>query len=413
MNKVKKIISPWLIILYGFSAIAIALIIYRFNVGLGASTNHSDGYPWGILIGANIMAGIALTTGGLIMAIVVNVFGREKYKHLYRAAILTAFLGYIMEIFALFVDLGRSIEMWHSILYWNNASPMFLVGWCVILYGTILALEFTSILLEKNKLLKRRYDIVASILGIIIMTFFIFLMSANLIYTITTFLLFTILWILFKSLLSKANIQIILIIVGIVISIIHQSSLGILYLMVPFKLAAPWYTTLLPIDSILTAICVGLAMIIIESIISIRVYRIAVDSVLIRNLSKAMVWVILLTLLFKFVVLYIQNGLIFNATTKQLLAFWIEVGAGLILPLILLILPVVKKTEKAILWISIMVVGGVILNRANIVWIGQNIENYPVYYPHIFEILITIGIFSMTILLFYHICKRIPIFEKG
>ena len=412
MNNAKKTFSPWLTTFYGLSAIAIVLIVYRFIVGLGPVTNLSDGYPWGMWIGIDIMAGIALTAGGLIIAAVVFVFGREKYKHVFRAAILTAFLGYVLEILALMVDLGRSIEIWHSIIYWNNVSPMFLVGWCVMLYGTILALEFIPTIFEGNTTFKKLYDQFVPWLGIVILTFFIFLMSEKMIYTAIGFVLLVVLWILFRSLLTKKNIFFVLIIAGIVISVAHQSSLGLLYVIVPDKLSGPWFNSYLPLDFLITAIGVGLAMVIVESTLSSKAFGFGLPSNVIFSLSKALAWVLIIAVVVKFVTLYLENGFVFNATSKQLVYFWVEIIAGLVIPFVLLLLPSIKKSEKAIFWVSVLVVAGVVLNRANVAWVGLNIEGYPTYVPHIFEILVTLGLFSIGVLLFYHICKRFPVFDK-
>ncbi len=411
-NKSKT--NSGLIILYMLTAIAVVIAVYRFIVGLGPVSNLSDGYPWGIWIGIDIMAGIALTAGGFTIAVAVYIFGGEKYRPVLRPAILTAFLGYVLEIIALMVDIGRSIEIWHAIIYWNNSSPMFLVAWCVMLYGTILAIEFAPVIFEEFKMdnIKKLYDKLSPWISIIIVTFFIFLMS-TLLWAVIAFVVFTVLLLLFRLSLPKGSALLVLIIAGVVISISHQSSLGMLFVIVPQKLSALWYSPYLPIDFIITAAAVGCAMVIFESTISSKVFGFGLESDIIKGLGKALTWILLLAIIFKAVSLYINTGFVLEATGWQMFYFMLEIIVGLMLPFILLLIPSIRKSAKAIFYPATMVVFGVILNRANVAWIGINNENYPAYHPYILEILLTLGIFSIGILLFYHICKRFPVFEKG
>lgn len=412
MNKKSKI-GPGLVIMYLLTAIAAVIAIYRFTAGLGPVSNLSDGYPWGIWIGIDIMAGIALTAGGFTVAVAVHIFGGEKYRPVLRPAILTAFLGYVLEIVALMVDLGRSIEIWHAIIYWNNTSPMFLVAWCVMLYATILAIEFAPIVFEEFKMdkLQKLYHKLAPWISIIIVTFFIFLMS-NIIWAAIAFVVFTIIYMLFRFSLPKGSALLVLIIAGVVISLSHQSSLGMIFVIVPQKLSALWYSPLLPIDFIITAIAVGCAMVIFESTLSSKTFGFGLESKIIIGLGRALTWVLLIAIVFKAVSLFINTGFAIEATGWQMFYFMIEIIVGLILPFILLLIPSIKKSATAIFYPALFVVFGVILNRANVGWIGINNENYAGYHPHILEILMTLGIFSFGILLFYHICKRFPVFEK-
>lgn len=413
MNKIFKSVTPVLFILYLLTGIAVVLMIIRFIVGLGPITNLSDGYPWGIWIGIDIMAGIALTAGAMTIAAIVYIFGGEKYRPVLRPALLTAFLGYVLEVVALFADLGRAIQLWHAIIYWNNASPMFLVCWCVILYATILAIELAPVIFEEFNLghLQKLYDKFAPWVSIVIVSFFVFLMS-TIVWAVIAFAVFALLWLLFRFSLPKGSMLLVLIITGVVISISHQSSLGLIFLIVPQKLSALWFSPLLPIDFLITAIAVGCAMVIFESTLSSKAFGIGLETHVVVGLGKALMWILLIAIIFKFTSLLINTGFVIKATGWQVFYFLIEVIIGLLLPFILLLLPKIRYSAKAIFYPAAMVVFGVVLNRANVGWIGINIENYPRYHPNILEIMMTLGIFSFGILLFYHICQRFPIFSK-
>ncbi len=123
-------------------AIGLVLVVIRFANGLGAVTNLTDGRAWGLWISFDLYCGVALAAGGFTLAGIVYVFNLKKYYPIVRSAILTAFLGYLMVIFALLVDLGQPWRMWHMIIYWNLHSPLFEVGWCVMRYTTVLLMEF-------------------------------------------------------------------------------------------------------------------------------------------------------------------------------------------------------------------------------------------------------------------------------
>ena len=117
----------------------------------------------------------------------------------------------MLVIVALLFDLGRPYRVWHPLVMWNPHSVMFEVGWCVTLYTTVLALEFSPVVLERLRLAE------AAAAGC-------------------------------------ARLLIPLVILGVLLSTLHQSSLGSLYLIVPHKLHPLWYTPLLPVFFFVSAL---------------------------------------------------------------------------------------------------------------------------------------------------------------
>jgi len=193
--------------------IGVATALIRFELGLGAITNLEDGRAWGLWISLDLYCGVALAAGGFVMAGAVYILGLKKYYPVVRSAILTAFLGYLMVIIALLVDLGQPWRIWHMILYWNPHSPLFEVGWCVLLYTVVLSLEFSPAVFERFKMKAPLRCIRA--------------------------------------------IQIPLIIAGIILSTLHQSSLGSVLLMMPDKIHPLWFTPILPVLFFLSAVTAG------------------------------------------------------------------------------------------------------------------------------------------------------------
>ena len=121
----------------------------RVFYGLGGSTNLSDQFPWGLWIAFDVMGGVGLAAGAFTLVATVHIFNIEKYKPVLRPAILTAFLGYILVTVGLLYDLGRPDRLWHPLVMWNPHSVMFEVAWCVTLYSTVLFLEFIPMVFEK------------------------------------------------------------------------------------------------------------------------------------------------------------------------------------------------------------------------------------------------------------------------
>ena len=146
------LVTPGTIVLWLLVLLGAVIAIYRFSQGLGAATNLNDKFPWGMWIGIDVLSGVALAGGGFTIAAAVYVFNLKKYHPILRPAILTAFLGYVMVIVALLFDLGKPQNIWHQIIMWQHHSVMFEVGWCVMLYSTVLALEFSPAVLEKFKM---------------------------------------------------------------------------------------------------------------------------------------------------------------------------------------------------------------------------------------------------------------------
>ena len=200
--------------------------VLRFSGGLGASTNLSDRFPWGLWIGFDVLCGVMLAAGGFTLMAAVHIFNAKRFRPIVRPALLTAFLGYLLVVLALFFDLGRGDRIWHPLIMWNPRSVMFEVGWCVMLYTTVLALEFAPVVFERLRLERPQR------------------------------------WLHMVSLP--------LVILGVILSTLHQSSLGSLYLIVPHKLYPLWYSPLLPVFFFISALAVGMAMTIFESSMSAR-----------------------------------------------------------------------------------------------------------------------------------------------
>ena len=216
--------------------IGLYITYLRFTGGLGAVTNLSAYNPWGIWIGFDLLVGVALAAGGYVTSAAVYIFGMKRYHSAVRPAILTGFLGYALVVFALQYDVGRPWRLpYPFIIQQGTTSVLFEVAACVALYLTVLFIEFSSAPLE---------------------------------------------WLGFKRARNiVVKLTMVLTILGVILSTMHQSSLGALFLIVPSKLHPLWYSPFLPVYFFITSIIAGLSMVIFESTLSYRFFKHKMDEV--------------------------------------------------------------------------------------------------------------------------------------
>jgi formate dehydrogenase iron-sulfur subunit len=403
-------------IVWLLAALGLLLVLYRYAFGLGAATNLSDGYPWGLWIGFDILAGIALAAGGFVVAGTVHLFGGHKYHALARPAILTALLGYLLFIFGLFFDLGRPWNLWRAIYSWNHASPMFEVAWCVMLYTTVLILEFLPVVLEKfklDKLLAMWKNLVPWIV-IFMLGMFTLAMSYSFVWALIMVIILLVWEISMRAgrMPRDKQMPIILIMAGVIFSTMHQSSLGTIFLLAPTKLHVLWYTPIIPLLSLLSAIMVGPAMVTFEALMSEKILKHKARFDLLSDLARWMPYLLGFYLLVKVADLLGRNAALQAfVMSSQSISWWLEILIGVILPLILFLSPEIIKTKNGLLWASTLVIIGLIWNRINVAIVGVIVEKWESYYPFWVEIFISIGVVAIGLIVFKWAIENLPIYE--
>jgi Ni/Fe-hydrogenase subunit HybB-like protein len=404
----------WVLLLVG-----VVLTLKRFLFGLGSTTNLNDSYPWGFWIGFDILTGIALAAGGFTLTAAIYIWGNKKYHPLARPAILTALLGYILFVIALFIDLGRGLVMWRMFLPWNwqHESVMFEVGWCVATYSTILIFEFAPSILERFKWqsLMRLWERFTPLVVIVLITLFTYAMTSSLRW-VAVILVITALFELLQTIgvvPRSRPVPILLIMAGVLLSCLHQSSLGSLFLIVPHKLNALWHTPLLPIEFLLSAIMVGPAMVVFEGIVSARLFRREPELELLSGLAQAIPILISIYLVVRVADVAVR-GAVFTAFTlsPQAVMFWAELALGSALPLALLATPEVAHTERGLFWGSLLTVAGVFIHRLNVSVIGIQAHTWQSYSPAVSEYLISLGVVAGGLLAFRFIVRNFPVYES-
>ncbi len=359
----------WLLLL--LMIIFIVAAIYRFINGLGAVTNLSDEIPWGLWIGIDVLVGVALAAGGFTITGAVHIFNLQKYKSITRAAVLTAFIGYVFVSIGLIVDLGKPLTMWHPLIMWNPHSIMFEVVWCVVIYTIVLALEFAAPFFE----------------GI----------GANNI----------------ASVLSSKKIVLPLAIAAVILSFLHQSSLGALFLLMPAKLNHLWWTTMLPYNFFISAIAAGLAMVSCEFILAGAIFKHECDVSILRGLARGTAIVLLIYFILRMGDLIVKGNLVLMlAQGGEGKLFMIEMFALVLLPMFMLFKSRVSSNNiSGILFPQILVLCGVIMNRLDILILVQFKEGIT-YNPSFVEWVITAGMIASIIFVYRIAIVNLPI-ETG
>jgi Ni/Fe-hydrogenase subunit HybB-like protein len=317
---------------------------------------------------------VPLAAGGFTMAAIVYIFNNKKYLPLARPAILTAFIGYLLVVFALLVDLGQPWYIEKMIWNPNIHSPLYEVGWCVMLYNVVLFLEFLPAIFEKLRELHLpapSWKIPLKVLH----------------------------WI-----------EIPLIIAGIVISTGHQNSLGSMLLLMGNTLNHLWYTPLLPLLFFLSALAVGPAMVIFEATISSKVFGHKLDLDMISGVGKIVRIPLFVYLCFKVgdIIVAGEFGALFSEYPAAAW-WWAEMIIGVVLPLILFSLPAVQKSRGGLMFSAILVILGLILNRFNVTLMNLMIRPGYTYFPSFGEIAVSVGLLSGGMIVIMLANKYLPV----
>lgn len=361
------------------AAIGVIAGIYRFGAGLRASTNLDHFYPWGLWIIADVSF-IALAAGGFITTALVHVLHRERYHFLARPALLTALLGYTFAFFLLAADLGRYWAVWHPILpsMWQGNSALFEVGLCVMAYLTVLYIEFVPIFCERFAKDGARPRFAALCRGVLR---------------------------IMDRLLPA------FLVLGVAISCLHQSSLGHIFVLAPTKLHPLWWTPVLALLFLLSAAVVGLPTVIFVYLCTAKLTREPVRIAELARLARLVALSLSLYFAAKLADMVIRRsyGHLLEPTVETA-AFLIEVGFGVLLPLLILLPTRWRHSPRALGTACLLVMLGVALNRANVYWIGYRpLGAARVYTPSLAEWGFTIGILALLVLAWRFVAINFPI----
>jgi len=358
-------------VLWALVGLLVPVTIARFRFGLGAVTNLSDGAPWGLWVGFDVMAGVALAAGGFVMAAAVHVLHLERYRGFVRPAILTAWLGYVAVAVGLLYDLGLPWHIWHPAIYPQHHSVLFEVAACVMLYLTVLTLEFAPTALEHPRLQRR------------------WLQS------------------IYRAL-RRATIP--LVIAGIVLSTLHQSSLGSLFLITPHRLHPLWYSPILPVLFFVSAVALGLMTVVLESLIAAAFLGHRLHRELLSGLGRVASGVLLLYLALRLGDLAARGTLATIGTGWQGKLFVLELAVSAFIPAMLLLSPAGKRTGGVGV-AAALVVAGMVGYRLDVSVVAFARPAGVSYFPSWMEFAVSLGIVALAALVFLFFAERLRVYE--
>lgn len=367
-------ITLWRVIVGLIFAAGLYATYARFALGFAQSTHLTDPQPWGLWVGLGTLCGVGLSAGGFAIAAAVYLLGFERYRPVLRASVLISFLGYSTVIAGMMYELGLPWRIWHPIVMWNRGSVLFEVSWCVMLYTTVLALEFSPALVEKIP------------------------------------------WVRVRQFYLKWHHEILigLVMAGTLLSSMHQSFLGGLYLITKGKLHPLWYSPYLTTEFYLSAIPAGLAVTIMALYLCVRSLNVRIDVSILSDVSKVIAPLLGLWGLFRVVDLVTHDATPYLFMWREeTLSFWLEIGLFVIAPVVLLSRDKVRNNPQSLYWTCALVVMGFMANRLNVSITGLQASSGVYYVPKWTEFAATLAVVTAAVMAFRYAVLYLDILPKN
>ncbi len=375
---IRTLITPFNGVAAVILSIGLPIIALRYYNGLYFATHASQDYPWGLYLGWGLFGGVPLSATGFVMATAYYIFGFRKYRSLVRLGVLTGLLGYLFAVIYLLVDIGRPWRIYYPMaIGFGTASILFLVAWHVSLYLTVQILEFSPVILE---------------------------------------------WLKSKRVIRWATMMTIgMTIAGIILSTLHQSALGAMYLLAPGKLHPLWYSSHLPVFFLSSSIYAALAMVIVVSALAARFLRDKADQTFLGNLPRQTLGLgrgaaVAMYVYFCLKVIGVAHDDHWNLLTSGYgLWFLVELLGFVLLPATIMSYGVKTESVATVRFAAFYAVLGLLLNRINVSLIMLN-WNLPHHLHDIIppwkEVAAVMAIVTIHILLFRWILNRMPVLRE-
>jgi Ni/Fe-hydrogenase subunit HybB-like protein len=349
------------------AALGMSAGLYRLYAGLGNTTNLSTVFPWGLWISFDLTT-VAFAGAAFTLAALVYVFHMHDLHAAIRPTVLFGLLSYGSVLVILFFDLGRWDRFWHFLVYPNLTSALFEVSWCIALYSGILAYEFSPVLLDRFKNEK-----ISRFIG---------------------------------------KITIGMVIAGIILSSMHQSSLGSLFVIQIHRLNPLWYSIIQPEFFLVSSLAAGISAIIIGSYISIWMFRQTLSVEVLEKLGRFVPWILGLYLLMKL------GDLVLGG--KMNLLFGSGILGSLYLAELFLTLAgaawfsikKLRSTRKSALIGALIVAASIVLNRFDVTWLAMKPLNGITYFPSWIEVALLVGVGSGLLVVYALMAHFFPVFAE-
>jgi len=374
----RSLITPFNIVAAIILSIGIPVILVRAVQGLAFATHASNEYPWGLLLGWGLFGGVPLSATGFVMATTYYIFGFKAYHPLVRLGVLTGLLGYFFAVIYLLIDLGRPWRIYFPMaIGFGTGSVLFLVAWHVATYLTVQLVEFSPAILEwlRSKRV-RRWALITTI-GMTI--------------------------------------------AGIILSTLHQSALGAMFLLAPGKLHPLWYSSYIPTLFLSSSIYAALSMVIVVSTLCARYLRQRADATFLNSLDRltlglgkgAIVGIYVYFALKLISVAHDNNWGYLN--TPYGYWFLVELLVFVLAPAAVLTNGVKTNRANIVRFGAFYAVLGILVNRINVSIVAFN-WNLPNHLHHIIppwqEVSIVAAVATLHVLIFRWIVNRMPVIRE-
>ena len=356
-------ITPIRFVLTGLVLLMAATVLVRLLTGFQYVTNLTDETPWGLWIAFDVLCGVALAGGGYSTTLLVSMFRYEKYAVVARGALLTSLLGYLLVMAGLFLDIGQWFNFWRPFTSWGYTSVLFEVFWCLSIYTTVLSIEFFEIITERI-MTKKLHGFMLKILPV-------------------------------------------LVVIGLVFPMMHQSSLGGLFLIMKERMFPLWWSEFLPLYFLMSSFFIGSAMVTIETSLAKTAYGHEIPHNVMVSLTRVGARIMIVYLLMKLYDLFTMDewGYVFQGSLQSNM-YCIEMLFGIIIPILIIFSPFAKHRWGLMTyaWLTVL---GVILNRMNCVF--TSMYSTGNYFPSIFEFIVSIGLISAGVLVYCFLVENFNI----
>ncbi|HSG47655.1 MAG TPA: Ni/Fe-hydrogenase cytochrome b subunit [Longimicrobiales bacterium] len=363
-------------------AVGMAMLAWRFAVGLGGPTAMNDGYPWGIWIAFDVVVGTAIACGGYAMAILVYIMNKGQYHPMVRSAIVTSALGYSLAGLAVTIDLGRFWNVWKlpiSFGDWNGTSILLEVALCVMLYTMVAWLELGPTVVAKfcqpdsercRKVVSRIQKPVERSMP----------------------------WLLA---------------LGILLPTMHQSSLGSLMLLAGPKLHPLWSTPMLPLLFLVSCVAMGFGGVVIESILSAEAFGRPRHMNLLRGLARPTAYIYLAFAALRLVDLAFRGRLGLIATSGELSALFLAEMLLFVGVAVALLSDRFTRDPGTLFRLAMLVILAGGLYRFSTFLIAFDPGPQWSYFPSVPELLVTLGLIAGEFMAYILLVKTFPILQAA
>ena len=415
----KKLWTPANLLLAALVAFGGISFLARFALGLGGSTHLSDTYAWGLWIVFDLVW-IAVAAGAFATAGLIYVFRRKDLYGIGRGAVLMGLLSYTFVTVTLLADLGLPWHFWQLGVQAPKHSAMFEVSWCVGLYVTVLAFEFLPVPLERWGLGRaltwwRRYNGAYVALAV---TLFVWLMSRSVVYAAVAFAVFAFLAWTFRTREGEKPVPVMLAIAAVTLSTMHQSSLGSLFLLMPDKLDALWWSPVMPVYFFVSSIAAGTALVVLVEMWIAKAWRRTLRLPQLAAMGQVAFWALLAYEALRLGDVAVRGRLATAFSGPKGGLFLAEILLGGLLPLVLLGSAKLRARKETLFLGALLATLGVVFNRTNVVIFAMTLtgpmpQTAPqAYFPSVFEWGVSVGLVAATILLFGIGARLMPVLPK-